>query len=59
LGGVQNIRQQDRVFEAYIKGVHCEEAVKDLVKFIRQDAPINPKSKLILAEYNIVESDLL
>jgi len=59
LGGVRTIKHQDRVLEAYIKGPHCEEAVKDLVKFIRQDVPSNPRSRLILCEYNIVESDLL
>jgi hypothetical protein len=33
--------------------------VKDLVKFIKQDAPSNPKARMILTDYNIVESDLL
>lgn len=59
LGGVRTIKRQDRILEAYIKGQHCEESVKDLVKFIRKDVPNNPKSKMILADYNIVESDLL
>jgi hypothetical protein len=59
LGGVRTIKRQDRVLEAYIKGPHCEESVKDLVKFIRQDVPSNPKARLIMSEYNVVESDLL
>jgi hypothetical protein len=33
--------------------------VKDLVKLINHDSPSNPKSRFILAEYNIIESDLL
>jgi len=33
--------------------------VRDLVKFIRRDSPYNPKTRIILAEYNIIESDLL
>jgi hypothetical protein len=59
LGGVRTIKHRDRILEAYIKGPHCEESVKDLVKFIRQDVPSNPRSRLILSNYNIVESDLL
>jgi len=33
--------------------------VKDLVKFIRRDSPVRPKSRLIISDYNIVETDLL
>lgn len=30
-----------------------------MVKFIRNDVPDNPKVKLILSQYNIVETDLI
>lgn len=33
--------------------------MKDLVKFIKQDAPSSPKARMILTDFNIVESDLL
>lgn len=33
--------------------------MKDLVKHIRRDLPANPKVKLILSQFNIVESDLI
>lgn len=33
--------------------------MKDLVKHIRKDLPANPKVKLILSQFNIVESDLI
>lgn len=59
LGGVRTIKRNDRLLEAYIKGQHCEESVKDLVKFIRYDSPSNPKARFILADYNIIETDLL
>lgn len=59
MGGVRAIERQGRQFEAYIKGDYCEESVRDLVKFIRRDSPYNPKTRLILADYNIIESDLL
>ncbi len=59
LGGIRTIKRQDKILQAYIKGPHCEESVKDLVKFIRQDSPFNPKTRLILADMNIIESDLL
>lgn len=55
LGGVRTIKRNDRLLEAYIKGQHCEESVKDLVKFIRND----PKARFVLADYNIIETDLL
>jgi len=49
LGGIRTIKRQDKILEAYIKGPHCEESVKDLVKFIRHDVPANPKARMILA----------
>lgn len=33
--------------------------MKDLIKFIRSDPPANPKTRLILSSFNIVESDLV
>ncbi len=54
LGSVRTVRQGDKYIEAYIKGPHCEESIKDLVKFIRNDLPGNPKVKMILSNYNIV-----
>lgn len=59
LGGIRTIKTQEKVLEAYIKGTHCEESVQDLVKFIRRDSPFNPRTRLILADFNILESDLL
>lgn len=59
LGGVRTIKRNDRLLEAYIKGQHCEESVRDLVRLISHDSPSNPRSRFILADYNIVESDLL
>jgi hypothetical protein len=32
--------------------------VKDLVKFIRRDPPALPQTRIILSDYNIIESDL-
>lgn len=49
LGGIKHIQRNDKVLVAYIKGQHCEESVKDLVKFIRMDAPTNPKARFILS----------
>lgn len=43
----------------YIKGPHCEASIKDLVKYIRGDKPSAPYAKIILNEYNIIESDLI
>ncbi len=54
LGGIKHIKRNDKVLEAYIKGPHCEESVKDLVKFIRMDSPVNPKARFILSEYNVI-----
>jgi hypothetical protein len=54
LGGVRSIKRNDRLLEAYIKGQHCEESVRDLVRLISHDSPSNPKSRFILAEYNII-----
>ncbi len=54
LGGEQTIERNGKKLNAYLKGRHCEESVKDLIKFIRVDAPENPKALLILADYNIV-----
>ena len=59
LGGIRSIKRNDRLLQAYIKGPHCEQCVKDLVKFIKQDAPSSPKARMILTDFNIVESDLL
>ena len=43
----------------YVKGVHCEESLKDLVKYLRSDKPNKPFAKIILSDFQIVESDLL
>ena len=59
LGGIRKIEKQGKKIEAYIKGDYCEESIKDLVKNIRRDSPENPKVKLILSQFNIVESDLI
>ena len=57
LGGIRSVN--DNGLMAYIKGPHCEESIKDLVKHIKADSPVNPKAKLIMADYNLFESDLI
>jgi hypothetical protein len=48
------IASEEKFLETYVKGVHCEEAIKNLIKFLRSDNNENPCAKLILSEYNIV-----
>ena len=51
MGGVRVVDEAEMT--AYIKGKHCEESIKDLVKLIRSDSVVNPKSRLTLAQFNI------
>jgi len=50
------IASEEKFLETYVKGVHCEEAIKNLIKFLRSDNNENPCAKLILSEYNIVDN---
>lgn len=59
IGKVENFKKDGKQIEAYLKKEHCEESIKDLVKYIRKDVPENPKVCLILSELNIIESDLI
>lgn len=45
--------------EAYIKGPHCEESIKDLNRFCKKDDPDLPVTRLELGKWNILVSDLL
>lgn len=58
-GGIQRVNKDGMKIDAYIKGKHCEASVKDICKVLKNDDPDAPLGRLLLAKYNIIESDLL
>mgnify|MGYP000932345905 CR=1 FL=1 len=43
----------------YVKGSHCDDSVKDLIKFCKRDDSDNPATRIELGKWQILQNDLL
>lgn len=55
LGSVKIVRG----IEIYVKGPHCEESIKDLIRICRRDDPDDPLARRKLAGWKTFENDLI
>ena len=56
--GVGAIKDVDGV-ELFVKGQHCEDAMKDIHRFLKRENPERPVVRLELAAWNFLEQQLL